>query len=189
MKTLRGAVLGLALSFACGAGLAQDTAALPMPATGTVQVGFTPWDDVEAMVIGAIGEAQRQILVQAFSFTSRPIAAALIGAKRRGIDVQVLADRTQTLTGEGNRVPDLVAAGIPVMLEVRYASAHSKVMIIDATGRDPAVITGSFNWTRAAQRQNAENIVILRRNRPLAEAYLRNWKRHRADALPYAAAR
>jgi len=189
VKHLPRVVLVAALSLASGAGFAQDGAALPMPATGSVQVGFTPWDNVEAMVVDAIGEAQRQVLVQAFSFTSRPIANALIGAKRRGVDVQVLADRTQTFTGEGNRIPDLVAAGIPVMLEVRYASAHNKVMIIDATGRDPAVITGSFNWTRAAQRQNAENVVILRRNRPLAEAYLRNWKRHRADALPYAAAR
>lgn len=181
--------VAMLLALACAPAYAQNPASLPMPATGSVQVGFTPWDNVEAMVVAAIDEAQRQILVQAFSFTSRPIASALINAKRRGVDVQVLADRTQTYTGEGNRIPDLVAAGIPVRVEVRYASAHNKVMIIDAVGRDPAVITGSFNWTRAAQRQNAENVVILRRNRPLADAYLRNWKQHHADALPYASAR
>ena len=40
------------------------------------------------------------------------------------------------------------------------------------------MVTGSFNWTDGAQRKNAENVLILRRNRDLAQAYAANWRRH-----------
>ena len=157
-----------------------------LPAQGTVQVAFTPWDNAEAAIVEAIHGARQQILVQAFSFTSRALANALIAARRRGVDVQVLADREQTFGGEASRVPDLARGGIAVALEVRYQSAHNKVMILDAGTDDAAVITGSYNWTYAAQHKNAENVLILRHNPDVAAAYAANWKRHFADALPYA---
>jgi phosphatidylserine/phosphatidylglycerophosphate/cardiolipin synthase-like enzyme len=128
-----------------------------LPAQGTVQVAFTPWDNAEAMIVDCIRRASHQILVQAFSFTSRALANALVAARRRGVDVQVMADREQSFSGEASRIPDLVRAGIPVVLEVRYQSAHNKVMVMDAGSADAAVVTGSYNW-----------------------------KRHFADALPYA---
>ena len=97
------------------------------------------------------------MLVQAFSFTSRRIAQALVAAHRRGVEVLVTADREQTVTGAGrNRIRELAAAGVPVWLETKYAAAHNKVMIIDAATREPTVITGSYNWTTggtAAERR------------------------------------
>jgi phosphatidylserine/phosphatidylglycerophosphate/cardiolipin synthase-like enzyme len=158
-----------------------------MPARGTVQVAFTPWDNAEGLIVDGIRRARHQILVQAFSFTSRALANALMAARRRGVDVQVMADREQTFSGESSRIPELAQAGIPVMLEVRYQSAHNKVMVIDAGTADAAVVTGSYNWTYAAQNKNAENVLILRSNPEVANAYAANWKRHLADALPYAA--
>ena len=155
-------------------------------ARGTVQVGFAPWDNAEGMIVDAIREAKQQILVQAFSFTSRTLANALIAARRRGVDVRVMADREQTFGGEASRIPDLVRADIPVTLEVRYQSAHNKVMVIDAGSADAAVITGSYNWTYAAQYKNAENVLILRHNPEMVKAYAANWRKHQADALPYA---
>jgi len=179
------AALALVLAAApAGAQLAAPPAQ-PLPAAGTVQVAFAPWEDAEGLVVEVIADAQRQILVHAFSFTSRRIARALIAAHRRGVEVLVTADREQTATGAGNRIRDLAAAGIPVWLETRYAAAHSKVMIVDAGTRDPAVVTGSFNWTAGAQRRNAENVLVLRRNRDLASVYEANWRRHQAEASPY----
>jgi phosphatidylserine/phosphatidylglycerophosphate/cardiolipin synthase-like enzyme len=154
-------------------------------ATGTVQAAFAPWDNVEGIIVTALREAKQQILVQAFSFTSWTLANALMRAKRRGVDVQVLADREQIFSGENSRIPDLAAAGIPVAMEVRYQSAHNKVMVIDAGTPNATVITGSYNWTYAAQNRNAENVLILRHDQLLANAYAANWRRHRADALPY----
>lgn len=153
--------------------------------TGTIQVAFPPFDDAEALVVAAVRDARRQIFVQAFSLTSWTIARALIDAQRRGVSVQITADREQTFGGESTRIPDLAAAGIPVWLEVRYVSAHSKTMIIDPESSEPVLITGSYNWTWSAQHRNAENLLIIRANRDLTRAYLANWERRRADALRY----
>ena len=192
---MRRALLALALLLACAAGAQaqQQTPQGPLRQTppelqaqGTVQVAFTPWDNAEALVVDGIRRAKHQILVQAFSFTSRALAHALIAAKKRGVDVQVMADREQTFSGESSRIPELVQAGIPVVLEVRYQSAHNKVMVMDADTADAAVITGSYNWTYAAQYKNAENVLILRHNPDIAGAYAANWKRHYAEALAYA---
>jgi phosphatidylserine/phosphatidylglycerophosphate/cardiolipin synthase-like enzyme len=150
-----------------------------------VQVAFPPWDDAEALVVAAVAGARRQIFVQAFSLTSAAVARALIAAKRRGVDVRITADREQTFGGEHTRIPELAAAGIPIWLEVRYAAAHSKVMIVDPGTQEPVLITGSYNWTWSAQHRNAENLLIVRGNPELTRAYLQNWERRRRDALRY----
>jgi phosphatidylserine/phosphatidylglycerophosphate/cardiolipin synthase-like enzyme len=156
-----------------------------LPAQGTVEAVFSPWQDVEGALLAAIGAARRTLHVQAYAFTSRALAQALVEAQRRGVRVQVLADREQAERMENSRLPQLAAAGIPVALEVRYAAAHNKILLVDAEGEAPAVITGSYNFTWSAQAKNAENVLILRGHRELTRAYLDNWRRHRAEAVAW----
>ena len=40
------------------------------------------------------------------------------------------------------------------------------------------LFTGSFNFTQAAQKYNAENVVLIYDDRALAKAYDENWQRH-----------
>jgi phosphatidylserine/phosphatidylglycerophosphate/cardiolipin synthase-like enzyme len=168
--------------------LAPAAPAAELPATGTVEALFTPWDDAEGALLRAVGAARKTIHVQAYLVTSRNIARALTEAHERGVRVALLADREMVAKGEKSLVPQLHAAGIEVRLETRYAAAHNKILLIDAEGDKPVVITGSYNFTFSAQARNAENLLILRGNRALARAYLDNWRRHRDDALPYAEA-
>lgn len=156
-----------------------------LSATGSIEVAFTPEDNATRLIVQALREARRAVQVQAFSFTSNEIAFALIEAKRRGVDVQVVADAEQTLKLENSRIPLLAQAGIPVWLDDQHGAAHNKVMVIDAGLPSAAVITGSMNFTYAAQFKNAENVLILRGNLPLAEAYAANWQRHRRHARPF----
>ncbi|MDI6746506.1 MAG: phospholipase D family protein [Rhodocyclaceae bacterium] len=162
--------------------------AVEVPAVGTMEVLFTPWDDAEGALLRAIGAAQKSLRVQAYLVTSRNITRALTEAHARGVRVEVLADREMVTKGSNSLVPQLHAAGITVHLETRYAAAHNKILLIDAAGEAPVVITGSYNFTFSAQARNAENVLILRGNRALARAYLDNWRRHRDEALPYAEA-
>lgn len=181
---LKPAVALFLLAWGAWAYAFQDSSGVGlMPATGTVQVAFTPGDDAAALVIAAIRDARHQIRVQAFSFTHRAIADALAEARRRGVDVVVLVDSEQVDKIATSVVRDLAAAGVPVYLDAEHASAHSKVMIIDAESA-PVVITGSYNFTHAAQYRNAENLLLLRGNPALAAAYSANWRRHREHALP-----
>lgn len=159
--------------------------AVELPATGTVEVLFTPWDDAEGALIRTIDSARKTIHVQAYLITSRNLAAALLDAHARGVKVAVLADRDMMIKNDSSRVPSLHDAGIAVRLETRYAAAHNKIMIIDGGGARPVLITGSYNFSFSAQARNAENLLILRGDRALARAYLKNWHRHHDEALPY----
>jgi len=149
-----------------------------VPGIGTIEYAFTPGDDAARLIVRAIDGARFQILVQAFSFTHAEIAGALIRAERRGLDVKVIADAEQIDLIDHNVIPQLVEAGIPVFTDAEHAAAHNKVMVIDAGTKAPALITGSFNFTHAAQFRNAENVLVFRGNHELTRAYLDNWMRH-----------
>ncbi|MCX7149089.1 MAG: phospholipase D family protein [Rhodocyclales bacterium] len=173
---MRRLLAALLLCLTVGAG------ATPLPAAGSIEVLFTPWDDAEGAIVRALGEAKKSIHVQAYLLSSRSIAKALEDAHARGVAVEVLADSEMVAKGDKSLVPRLVAGGIPVWLETRYAIAHNKVLLIDALGAHGVVITGSYNFTWSAQARNAENLLILRDNPALVRRYLENWRRHREDA-------
>ena len=157
----------------------------PLPAQGSVEVLFTPWDDAEGALLRVIQQARHSIHIQAYTFSSRNIGWALGEAKQRGVRVEMLTDREQATKNEHSLVNTLHDAGIPIWFEVRYGAAHNKILLVDAEERDAVVVTGSYNFTFSAQARNAENLLILRGNAPLARLYLDNWRRHRQDAVPY----
>lgn len=150
------------------------------PVTGiSAQVYFSPDGGCTAAIVAALDGAQSTIRVQAYSFTSTPIAKALAAAKARGIDVRVILDKSQRT--ERYSGADFIAhAGIPVLIDEKPAIAHSKVMIIDGE----IVITGSFNFTSAAEARNVENVLVLRSSE-LAAAYTANWQARSALSVPY----
>lgn len=166
---------------------AQNMAVQNMVAQGTVAVYFTPWDDAEGALLRTIDRARQTIHGQAYLITSRNIARALIAAQTRGVRVMLLADRDMLLRGEHSQLPALHAAGIEVRLETRYAAAHNKILLIDAEGNHPVIVTGSYNFSYSAQARNAENLLILRDNLPLTRAYLANWQRHRDETQAFTA--
>ena len=64
-------------------------------------------------------------------------------------------------------------AGIATFIDAKHQIAHSKIMIIDSQ----VVITGSFNFTKNAEENNAENLLVIR-DAGIAEKYMANWKAH-----------
>ena len=165
------AIMGLVFALALAPGLAR---------ANEIQVCFSPplpqGCDPTQTIIQALNSAQHQILVQAFSFTSAPIAKALVDARKRGVDVRVILDKSNASRGYSGAT-FLEHANVPVSIDAQHAIAHNKVMIID--GR--TVITGSFNFTKAAEQDNAENLVLIN-NSALAAQYVQNWNIHAAHA-------
>lgn len=179
-------VLALALSlFAVGPSFAQRHSNAALPAEGVLEPLFAPWDNIESRLVEVIDAAHGQVLVQAYLLTNKKIVAALVASHRRGVDVQVLLDARQHAKVDSSAAPSLAAAGIPVWLETRYENAHNKLMIVDAGTKDAIVVTGSFNFTWTAQHRNAENLLIVRGNQPLAARYFENWQKHKQDARLY----
>lgn len=164
---------------------AAHATGVSLPAQGSLQPLFAPWDDVESAVIDVVAGARRQVLVQAYLLTSKKIATSLVAAHRRGIDVRVLVDAGQLEKVPSSMASELSSAGVPVWIETRYQNAHNKLIVVDAGGPAATVITGSFNFTWTAQHKNAENILIARNNPALASRYAENWERHRQEATPF----
>lgn len=137
-------------------------------------VDFSPAGQGAHLVLDAIDTAQSSILVQAYSFTDARILKALVRAHERGVQVQVILDKSDAEPEHG-RAPvaeKLYAAGIPVWIDWSVSIAHSKVMVIDGDG----VITGSYNFTYAAQHDNAENLIYIHHAPALAAVYAGNWR-------------
>lgn len=119
-------------------------------------VCFTPNGHCTDMIVEAIDRAKTSIKVQAYSFTSAPIIHALIAAKQRGVQLDILLDKSN-VNQPYSGVHDLEMNEVPFLVDYQPAIAHNKVMIID----DHVVITGSFNFTKNAQARNAENALII----------------------------
>ena len=143
------------------------------------RVYFSPTHGATKAVVDALAAAKVTVLVQAYSFTSAPIAKALVEAHARGVNIRVILDRKET--GSRYSSADFVAhAKIVTLIDGAHAIAHNKVMVIDGL----TVITGSFNFTTAAEQRNAENLLVIH-DRALAARYTANWRAHAAHSARY----
>lgn len=145
-----------------------------------VKVCFSPGGSCTAEIITEIDKAKREVLVQAYSFTSSPIRSALIRASNRGVRVEVILDRGEQVRQKHLTSTILKKSGVPVYIDDKHVSAHNKVMVID----EETVITGSFNFTYSAESKNAENVITLKSS-DLARVYTRNWSYHKDHSRRY----
>jgi phosphatidylserine/phosphatidylglycerophosphate/cardiolipin synthase-like enzyme len=113
------------------------------------------------------------------SLPTAPIAKALLDAHKRGVRVEVILDKSQR-TEKYSSADFLANQGVPTKIDAAHAIAHNKIIIIDGE----TVITGSFNFTKAAQGKNAENLLIIR-DKALAAQYTQNWQAHAQHSQPY----
>lgn len=168
-------LLVLLLALLPSLALAQDLVLDQVPA----QVYFSPKGGAQEALVRAIQEAKESIYVQAYSFTSAPIAKALVDAHKRGVAIEAVLDKSQR-TEKYSGATFLANAGIPVWIDAAHAIAHNKVIVIDLR----RVVTGSFNFTKAAEERNAENLLILD-SPDLARIYLANIKAHMGHSERY----
>jgi len=134
------------------------------------QICFTPGGHCTNLIIETLNKAHKSIYIQAYSFTSFPIAQALVRAKNRGVVVKIILDKSHIKKNQFTLLPFFQKNNIEVWIDYKPAIAHNKLMIID----NNIVITGSFNFTKAAEEKNAENLLVIS-NDELAKAYLNNW--------------
>lgn len=149
-------------------------------AQGDIACYFSPGGGCTEAIVNEIRQARQQIFVLAYSFTSVPIANALVEAHNRGVAVYIVLDKSQKT--EQYSGADFVAhAGIPTLIDSAHAIAHNKVMLID----HQTIITGSFNFTKSAEQSNAENLLIIRGRADLYQAYENNFRHHYEHSQPY----
>jgi len=144
-----------------------------------IAVYFSPNGGCQDAIVREVGAAKESVHIQAYSFTSAPIARAVLEAKKRGVKVEAVIDEGR-VTEKYSEATFFANQGIPVFADGRHAIAHNKVMVIDGK----TVITGSFNFTRGAEESNAENLLVIR-SPELAVKYEKNYQEHLAHSMKY----
>lgn len=141
------------------------------PAT-SVEVAFD--NQCEELLLKAIRDSRKEIKIAIFTFAKKSFADALIAQARRSVKISIKIDAheaefefTQML------IKNMEQAKISVKRIVMRAPArmHHKFAVIDGQ----RVLTGSFNWTRQANDENRENLVLIE-SPALALKYLEEWE-------------
>ena len=144
-----------------------------------IQVFFSPKGGCQEAIVLELSKARREILVQAYSFTADPLTFALVEAKKRGVQVDIVLDKSN----EAERYSDLhifIEQGLEPHVDHEHAIAHNKIILIDKK----VVITGSYNFTNQAEHENAENLMIIKGHAELVKWYRDNFFKHREHAKP-----
>lgn len=144
------------------------------------KVFFSPKGGCTKGIIKELDMGAREILVQAYSFSSTQIRNALANAQKRGVKVEVIFDNDEQKEQNYKSAKALSKSGVTVYIDAHHASAHNKVIIIDRE----TIITGSLNFTYAAETKNAENVLVIKSS-ALAGLYAENWYAHQKHSLKY----
>lgn len=128
--------------------------------------------ECETLLLHAISEAQHEILIAIYTFTSENILDALLKAAERDVRIAIKFDKGQLDTGRmGEIISKLKNHNniemTPIDMPGRYASMHHKFAIMDRSH----VLTGSFNFTVTASTRSYENAVLIR-SIPIALEYM-----------------
>lgn len=150
-----------------------DTVTIDGPCT----VKFSPKGGVTDAIVKLVDSSKSSIRLLAYSFTSDQIATALVNAHNRGVDVQIILDKTAP-TANGGKYGYVVASGIPVFIDSKHAIAHNKVIIVDSK----MIENGSFNYTSSAENSNGENALICP-SISGATAYTVDWTKHQSHSV------
>lgn len=134
----------------------------------TIYVRFSPDDRIDDMIESLIGAANDSVYMLAYSFASRDIAERLQAADDEGLDVIIICEDSKAYTDGGGQCGPLSDAGLEVYVD-GYPDTlmHEKVIILD----NSVVIAGSYNFTRAADRRNDEQVLVIQ-SKKIADLFL-----------------
>ena len=140
---------------------------------------FSPSGGCTDAIVRYLRESKKEVYIEAYSFTSKPIRDALVKTKIRGVNVVCIIDDGQ-LKEDDSIITALKTSGIEVYLDGKHAIFHNKVILIDGE----YVLTGSFNFSKSAEEKNAENLLILK-DKALVLQYKNNFDMHLGHSIKF----
>ena len=138
-----------------------------------VELYFSPSDGTTRHISATLAQAKHSIDFALLTFTRSDLASVLKLKKESGLKVRGVLDNG---TDSGSQFSFLSGAGVDVLLDVNQSFLHHKYAVVDAelSGTAQYVVTGSHNWTGAAESSNNENTLIIQSNR-IANLYLQEF--------------
>ncbi len=149
----------------------------------TVELYFSPKDGTNSHILSSIASANTDLYFGVYTFTENTNATNIVTKKNAGIYVAGIVD--QYSNGTTPAAYNTLTAGLGSKL-ITYANSqyvyHNKYMIVDPSNfcSDPQVLTGSHNWTSAADTKNDENMLIIH-NDTIANIYYQAFHQNFTD--------
>jgi phosphatidylserine/phosphatidylglycerophosphate/cardiolipin synthase-like enzyme len=125
------------------------------PDQNSTQVYFSPGDDCPQIIVNQLERASSSIDICVFTITDNRIADAIRDAFVRGVAVRIISDNDKSLD-PGSDIERLMGLGVPVRIDQTDHHMHHKYAVFD----QKTTLTGSYNWTRSADKHNDENFLI-----------------------------
>lgn len=122
----------------------------------SVSIYFSPQDNSITNILPIIKNAKKYLYLPVFLITHAGLEEELINAKKRGVDVRIIIDATNTYA-RNSSFEKLRQNGIPVKVENYAGKMHSKAIIAD----DKFLIIGSTNFSNSGENNNDENLILL----------------------------
>ncbi len=116
---------------------------------------FSPGEECLGAILNHINSSNHIIKICLFTISDNRISDALISKHKRGVQIKIISDNDK-IFDKGSDIEELSRAGIPVRLDVTDKHMHHKFALFD----NEKILTGSYNWTRSAERYNHENVLI-----------------------------
>jgi len=139
---------------------------------------FAPDSAVAEALDPWLASAREEIDLLVFNFTSDPLGRRLLERLGAGVRIRGVFESSQA-ANSGSEFDSLLAAGADLRLDGNPQDMHHKVIIIDRT----LVITGSYNFSRAAEEDNDENLLLIY-SPDIAKQYLIEFSRLYDEAAP-----
>ena len=144
-------------------------------------VQFSRSDRIPQTFVAAIDRTEKTLLLALYDLRLSEVADAVLRAKKRGVQVRLIYDESHAKpaspeagAGPSPEYQALVDAGVPTRLlkgAGSFGIMHHKFAVLDGE----LLITGSFNWTRAADDKNFEN-AVFKTDPELIAGFTRNWE-------------
>lgn len=132
------------------------------------KVFFSPRGGCEKAIVAELAKARVSIDVAMYYLTSSAAIKHLAAAKKRGVTVRVFLDKSQQNTSDTRYLKN---KGVSVRIYKGSGLMHHKIGIIDGK----VLITGSFNWSDNAEKDNQENLLIIA-SKPLIDQYAKRFE-------------
>lgn len=147
-----------------------------------IQVGFSPEGSARQLVLETIVGAKERIQILAYAFQAPDIMQALVDARQRGVQVQVVVDKKRNQNKPSKKAMDFVTSrGVELRTNDHFHIHHDKTIIVDGH----TVETGSFNFAPSAETLNSENVVVIRNAPAIVRQYLAHWQSRWDLGKPY----
>jgi hypothetical protein len=129
------------------------------PAAYSTESLFSPGGGIAARIVQEIQRAVRSIDVAIYTFTESEIGNALTAARNRGVSIRIIADSDEAVAA-GSVIARLESMGFQIKRTAGIGNGimHNKYAIFDGE----TLLTGSYNWSEAAETRNFENAILLR---------------------------